>query len=184
LKVLRPSPAASVQQRLSGTAAGIIRGNVRLAVQLRIDACLFADPPGPAITVSVPRRQTRGDRTSEDAGWISQLVSACDGASRPTPRSPESASSMKEPLRPDHSSLRLSANTADQLRSGAPVRLACGGTGRHLSLQYGCRPDLRQLHPLVRRPRTPRLAPSVVGCRVAVTGCPRRRRNGTAPARA
>ena len=41
-------------------------------------------------------------------------------------------------------------NTADQLRSGAPVRLAGGGTGRHLSLQYGCRPELRQLHPLVR----------------------------------
>src|SRR5512147_2005565 len=36
-------------------------------------------------------------------------------------------------------------NTADQLRSGAPVRLAGGGTGRHLSLQYGCRPELRQL---------------------------------------
>ncbi len=45
-------------------------------------------------------------------------------------------------------------NTADQLRSGAPVRLAGGGTGRHLSLQYGCRPELRQLHPLVRRPRS------------------------------
>ena len=41
-------------------------------------------------------------------------------------------------------------NTADQLRSGAPVRPAGGGTGRHLSSQYGCRPELRQLHPLVR----------------------------------
>jgi hypothetical protein len=41
-------------------------------------------------------------------------------------------------------------NTADQLRSGAPVNLASGGTGRHLSLPYGCRPELRQLHPLVR----------------------------------
>jgi hypothetical protein len=45
-------------------------------------------------------------------------------------------------------------NTADQLRSGAPVRPAGGGTGRHLSLQYGCRPELRQLHPLVRRRRS------------------------------
>jgi hypothetical protein len=42
------------------------------------------------------------------------------------------------------------SNTADQLRSGAPVRLARGGTGRHLSVPYGCRPELRQLHPLVR----------------------------------
>jgi hypothetical protein len=43
------------------------------------------------------------------------------------------------------------SNTADQLRSGAPVHPAGGGTGRHLSLPYGCRPELRQLHPLVRR---------------------------------
>jgi hypothetical protein len=43
-------------------------------------------------------------------------------------------------------------NTADKLRSGAPVQVAGGGTGRHLSLAYGCRPELRQLHPLVRRP--------------------------------
>jgi hypothetical protein len=41
------------------------------------------------------------------------------------------------------------SNTADQLRSGAPVQLADGGTGRHLSSPYGCRPELRQLHPLV-----------------------------------
>ena len=41
--------------------------------------------------------------------------------------------------------------TADQLRSGAPVHLAGGGTGRHLVLQFGCRHELRQLHPLVRR---------------------------------
>jgi hypothetical protein len=47
------------------------------------------------------------------------------------------------------------SNTADQLRSGAPVRLARGGTGRHLSVPYGCRPVLRQLHPLVGRPRSP-----------------------------
>ena len=50
-------------------------------------------------------------------------------------------------------------NTRDQLRSGAPVRLAGGGTGRHLSLQYGCRPELRQLHRVVRQllrsPRAP-----------------------------
>src|SRR5512147_2981320 len=49
--------------------------------------------------------------------------------------------------------LQKSSNTADQLRSGAPVRLADGGTGRHLSSQYGCRPELRQLHPLVRQHR-------------------------------
>jgi hypothetical protein len=49
-------------------------------------------------------------------------------------------------------SLRLlsPSKTADQLRSGAPVRPLRGGTGRHLSLPYGCRPELRQLHPLVR----------------------------------
>jgi len=42
-------------------------------------------------------------------------------------------------------------NTADQLRSGAPVHPAGGGTGRHLRSPFGCRPELRQLHPLVRR---------------------------------
>jgi hypothetical protein len=48
------------------------------------------------------------------------------------------------------------SNTADQLRSGAPVRPAGGGTGRHLVLPFGCRPELRQLHPLVRQsPPTP-----------------------------
>jgi len=41
------------------------------------------------------------------------------------------------------------SNTADQLRSGAPAQPAGGGTGRHLSLPFGCRPELRQLHPLV-----------------------------------
>src|SRR5512139_2765485 len=50
-------------------------------------------------------------------------------------------------------------NTADQLRSGAPVHPAGGGTGRHLVLPFGCRPELRQLHPLVRQllrsPRAP-----------------------------
>ena len=54
-------------------------------------------------------------------------------------------------------------NTADQLRSGAPVRLAGGGTGRHLSLQYGCRPELRQLHPLVRWRRGPPPEPEEAG---------------------
>jgi hypothetical protein len=51
-----------------------------------------------------------------------------------------------------HALLHGPSNTADQLRSGAPVRLAGGGTGRHLSLPNGCRPELRQLHPLVLRP--------------------------------
>ena len=56
------------------------------------------------------------------------------------------------------------ANTADQLRSGAPVRLAGGGTGRHLSLPYGCRPELRQLHRVVRQPRpTSRIPDSPCG---------------------
>src|SRR4030042_1085076 len=60
-------------------------------------------------------------------------------------------------------------NTADQLRSGAPVGLAGGGTGRHLSLPYGCRPELRQLHPLVRRPRV-----SSIGEDEFTRGLPRR----------
>ncbi len=54
---------------------------------------------------------------------------------------------------------RCLPNTADQLRSGAPVPPAGGGTGRHLSLPFGCRPELRLLHPLVRQllrsPRAP-----------------------------
>jgi hypothetical protein len=53
---------------------------------------------------------------------------------------------------PMTSRLQGPSNTADQLRSGAPARLAGGGTGRHLSLPFGCRPGLRQLHPLVGRP--------------------------------
>ena len=52
------------------------------------------------------------------------------------------------------------SNTADQLRSGAPVHPGGGGTGRHLSLPFGCRPELRQLHPLVRQPRALRSQPS------------------------
>ena len=57
--------------------------------------------------------------------------------------------------RPHHSAgiIQGPPNTADQLRSGAPVRLAVGGRGRHLSSSYGCRSELRQLHPLVRQPR-------------------------------
>ena len=41
-------------------------------------------------------------------------------------------------------------NTPDQLRSGAPVQGGGGGTGRHLVCSSGCRPELRQLHPVVR----------------------------------
>jgi hypothetical protein len=39
-------------------------------------------------------------------------------------------------------------NTGDKLPSGAPVHVAGGGAGRHLVLPFGCRPELRQLHPL------------------------------------
>jgi hypothetical protein len=35
-----------------------------------------------------------------------------------------------------------------------PSVLPAGAQGRHLSLPFGCRPELRQLHPLV-RPRPP-----------------------------
>ena len=41
-----------------------------------------------------------------------------------------------------------------QLRSGASRREAAERTWRHLSLPYGCRHELRQLHPLVRRRRS------------------------------
>jgi hypothetical protein len=44
-------------------------------------------------------------------------------------------------------------NTGDKLRSGARAHPSRAGTGRHLSSPFGCRPELRQLHPLVgRRP--------------------------------
>ena len=49
------------------------------------------------------------------------------------------------------------SNTRDQLRSGDPARLPGGGTGRHLVLPFGCRPELRQLHRVVRRPVIPGL---------------------------
>jgi hypothetical protein len=63
--------------------------------------------------------------------------------------------------------LRKWPNTADQLRSGAHVHPAGGGTGRHLSSPYGCRPELRQLHPLVGWPRA---LPLVPFCRPCVDG--------------
>jgi hypothetical protein len=76
---------------------------------------------------------------------------------RAVSRPPEPFASMaKTPAAQPHRLGRTPGppNTADQLRSGAPVRPCRGRTGRHLSLQYGCRPWLRQLHPLVRRRRT------------------------------
>jgi hypothetical protein len=74
---------------------------------------------------------------------------------RPVPRAPVDDYLARHRFVLAHSApprtLSRRSNTADQLRSGAPVRHAGGGTGRHLSSQYGCRPELRQLHPLVRR---------------------------------
>ena len=46
-------------------------------------------------------------------------------------------------------SLDVKPDIANQLRSGAPVHLADAGPGRHLSFQYGCRPDIRFLGGLV-----------------------------------
>jgi len=43
-------------------------------------------------------------------------------------------------------------NTADQLQSGAPSDSPARAQA-HLRLQYGCRAELRQLHPLARRRR-------------------------------
>jgi hypothetical protein len=45
------------------------------------------------------------------------------------------------------------SNTGDKLRSGARVHSDRAGTWRHLSSPCGCRHELRQLHPLVLRPR-------------------------------
>ena len=88
-------------------------------------------------------------------GWV------VAGAQGPTSGAPQPLRPQDSPARRGHArgGFRVllphgRSNTADQLRSGAPVRLAGGGTGRHLSLQYGCRPELRQLHPLVRWPST------------------------------
>jgi hypothetical protein len=72
-------------------------------------------------------------------------------------------------------------NTADQLRSGAPVRLAGGGTGRHLAPPFGCRPELRQLHPLVRWRHTFAHGRSTGPCSGQIRPPPPGGQNGTAP---
>ncbi len=68
------------------------------------------------------------------------------------------------------------SNTGDKLRSGASRRGAAERTGRHLSLPYGCRPELRQLHPLVRRSGDP----SAIVASLCVHGRTRGSHRGTA----
>ena len=139
-----------------GTARAEPNGNPSHAFLVRSRAASeTTDSATPTIAINpdthsaATSAKVRGDMTASGAAWLDAKSRA---AAKPATSSTHAAAEVPSAavlIRKLAIFSRCPSNAADQLRSGAFVYLRRGRTRRRLCLQYGCRPELRQLHPLV-----------------------------------